>query len=105
MSTGPNKPERPTALGPRRGITPAPDEDRDPIDTPTAAPAPAATPAPSRPPRTSGRRAERVPVVGLSTRVSQDVSDLIAQVSDEDGLTVRAVVEQAIRATYGDRAS
>lgn len=103
MSTGMDKPERPTALGPRRGITPAPDEDRDPIDTP-APPAPAATPAPSRPPRPSGRRAERVPAVGLSTRVSQDVSDLIAQVSDEDGLTVRAVVENAIRATYGDRA-
>ena len=41
--------------------------------------------------------------VQFGTRISLPVRELIDEVSRRDGIKIREVVEQAIRAQYGDR--
>ena len=41
------------------------------------------------------------PTVQVNVRLSPATRDLIAEISDRDGLTIREVVEQAIEANWG----
>lgn len=77
--------DRPASL-PRRLPKPSPDERVDPVDPP----APAPSPSPKK-----GRKREMVTV--LSTRLSQDVQDILDRAVEEHGLTVRSAVEEAIK--------
>ena len=104
--------ERPASL--RRMPRPAPDERIDPVDY-RATPAASAPAAPSTPPQTTPARAttpepapsprrgrpRRELTAQFSTRLTPDVIALIDQAADREGTTIRDVVEQAIRRTWG----
>lgn len=105
MSNQPTKADRPSTL--KRAPRPAADERVDPVDyqpaTPTPAPRPTVTatstaPAVTAPPQ---KKARRAPTVPFSTRIAADVSELIDTAATEQDMTIRAVVEYAIRQTYG----
>lgn len=51
-----------------------------------------------------GRPRGRELTVPFSTRISQDVSELIDAISDEQGLTQRSIIEVAVREYWGARA-
>lgn len=117
------KPERPTSLA-RRAPRPAPDENVDPVDyspqattgdeptpatqrsekLPPTTHKPAEQPRPKRRPsekknhNTVGKREITVP---FSTRLTPEVVQLIDQATAETGMSQRAVVENAIRETWG----
>lgn len=102
--------ERPAVL--KRRPRAASDERIDPIsytppvEPPTAVRTPAEptdteSPAPTAAPATSSRGGysrRRQPTVQLGVRVAVDVSTLIDEISDEEDITARAVVENAVRA-------
>lgn len=104
--------ERPNSL--RRMPRPAPDERIDPVDY-RATPAASAPAAPSTPPQTTPTRPttpepapparrgrpRRELTAQFSTRLTPDVIALIDQAADREGTTIRDVVEQAIRRTWG----
>lgn len=117
--------DRPASLQ-RRRPTPAPDESIDPVDYQTK-PAPAVSNAaastrdlrnldrppvmalpsfepPAPLPSRRGRPRGRELTVPFSTRISQDISELIDAASDEQGLTQRSVIEIAVREYWGVRA-
>lgn len=117
--------DRPASLR-RRRPTPAPDESIDPVDyqtkpaptvsnaagstrdvrsldRPPMMPSPAFEPAAPSPSR-RGRPRGRELTVPFSTRISQDISELIDATSDEQGLTQRSVIEIAVREYWGVRA-
>lgn len=117
--------DRPASLQ-RRRPKPAPDESIDPVDyqASVAASAPSAAavtsnpridertsavtspplePATPMPPR-RGRPRGRELTVPFSTRISQDVSELIDAISDDQGVTQRSVIEIAVREYWGGRA-
>lgn len=107
--------ERPTSL--RRMPRPAPDERVDPVDyrAPAPAPAPSQTAAPATSSTTNARSAAAVEssptprrgrprrelTAQFSTRLTPEVIALIDQAADREGTTIRDVVEQAIRRTWG----
>ena len=104
--------ERPASL--RRMPRPAPDERIDPVDYRATAAA-SASAAPSTPPQTTPARATRPEpapsprrgrprrelTAQFSTRLTPHVIALIDQAADREGTTIRDVVEQAIRRTWG----
>ena len=102
--------ERPTSL--RRMPRPAPDERVDPVDYRAPAPAQAAAPTTSSTTARSAAAVESSPTprrgrprreltAQFSTRLTPDVIALIDQAADREGTTIRDVVEQAIRRTWG----
>ena len=102
--------DRPANL--RRPPRPAADERVDPVDyrapaAKTAAPAPAPAPAPSPastvdvPAPARRGRPRRELTAQFSTRLTPDVIELIDQAASQEGTTIRDVVEQAIRRTWG----
>lgn len=95
-----NLQDRPAALPARRRPQPAPDETVDPVDY---APAPAAqsvaAPAPAA--GTSRTKRKRELTFPFSTRISQDVQELLDAAVEAEGITVRDAVEQAIRTRWG----
>lgn len=103
--TQPAKAERPSSL--KRAPRPAADEKVDPVEyrgePPASTPVTLEPTQPDTAPTTgpSPKRARRAPTVPFSTRIADDVSQLIDKASAENDLTIRAVVEQAIRQTYG----
>jgi len=106
--------DRPTDLRARRRPQPAPDERVDPVDyrqsasaaptvpAPAPAPAPAPTPEPAAAPRRG--RPRREATIPFSTRLAPDVVELIdnAVASGEGEGTIRSVVEDAVRARFGN---
>lgn len=99
--------ERPTSL--RRTPRPAPDDRVDPVDyrAPASAPSTSSTTTArsvaagesSSVPRRGRPRRELT--AQFSTRLTPDVIALIDQAADREGTTIRDVVEQAIRRTWG----
>lgn len=85
--------ERPATL--RRTPRPAPDEAVDPVDT---APPLARTPSPAPAAPQRGRRREIT--VPFSTRVSPDVIELIDNAAAAGDMTIRAVIEEAVRSRW-----
>jgi hypothetical protein len=85
--------DRPGNLPPHKPTAPRPaaDHGEDPADLPAA-----------RRATSPGRAADdREIVVPFSTRVELSISDLVDQMAHERRMTKRAVVEHAIRETYG----
>jgi hypothetical protein len=111
--------ERPQTL--RRTPRPAPDERVDPVDVPipsmpTATPpstqasaAPAAQPegASGTPGTAAARRPgrpRREATVPFSTRLAPEYLQMIDEAAEREGLTIRAITEQAIAHRWGDKA-
>ncbi|MHA7294345.1 hypothetical protein [Arthrobacter sp. HLT1-21] len=90
--------DRPAALPARRRPQPAPDETVDPVDYSPAAQAVAAPAAAAGTTRTRRKRELTFP---FSTRISQDVQELLDAAVEAEGITVREAVEQAIRTRWG----
>ncbi|WIB65932.1 hypothetical protein [Curtobacterium sp. MCBD17_040] len=103
------KPERPGDLRTRRRPQAAADERVDPVDYRQTEPAPTATPTPApvesspTPPAPRRGRPRREVTVPFSTRLALDVQDLIDAAVDGGEGTIRSVVEEAIRAKYGEQ--
>jgi hypothetical protein len=101
------KPERPGDLRTRRRPQAAADERVDPVDYRQAEPSPTPIPAPASPNATSPAprrgRPRREVTVPFSTRLALDVQDLIDAAVDGGEGTIRSVVEEAIRAKYGQQ--
>jgi hypothetical protein len=103
------KQERPPAL-PKRPIRPAPDEGIDPVDVPPVSTKEKKAPTRTRKVVASAQVAgaldmpapkqQPVAVFPFSTRLSQEVMDILKTVTDT-GVSQRAAVEHAIRKTYG----
>src|SRR5699024_6772378 len=113
--------ERPQSL--RRAPRPAPDERIDPVDTPSsvridAAPTvdqvkeratQAETPirtadvTPEPPVRRLGRP-RREATVPFSTRLTPEALQIIDEAAAREGLTIRAVIEQAVAHRWGGKA-
>ena len=105
--------DRPATL--RRMPRPAPDERVDPVDyrstppaltptSPATMPAAPQNPEASKPePAAPARRGRprRELTAQFSTRLTPEVIALIDQAADREGTTIRDVVEQAIRRTWG----
>ncbi len=102
------KPERPGDLRARRRPQAAADERVDPVDyrqrdeAPTPAPVVPSVPAQPAPAPRRGRPRREV-TVPFSTRLALDVQDLIDAAVDGGEGTIRSVVEEAIRAKYGEQ--
>lgn len=90
--------DRPAALPARRRPQPAPDETVDPVDYAPAAQAVAA-PAPAA--ATTRTKRKRELTFPFSTRISQDVQELLDAAVEAEAITVREAVEQAIRTRWG----
>ncbi len=84
--------DRPVSL-PRRRPQPSPDERIDPVDP---------TPVPQQQFSSKPVRArKREIVLPLSTRISQEVQDILDDAVESNGITVRQAVEDAIRSHWG----
>ncbi|MBG6184665.1 hypothetical protein IWX65_002643 [Arthrobacter sp. CAN_A214] len=97
-----NLPDRPSALT-RRGPRPAPDETVDPVHfVPSSRQdlAPAAVSRPQEPAIKPAKR-KRELTFPFSTRLSEDVQDILDKAVESEGITVREAVEQAIRSRWG----
>ena len=108
--------ERPQTL--RRTPRPAPDERVDPVDVPLPSPPPPppkATAAPAAQPEaasgTPGAASARRPgrprreaTVPFSTRLAPEYLQMIDEAAEREGLTIRAITEQAIAHRWGDKA-
>lgn len=100
--------DRPAEL--RRKPKPAADETVDPVNYtgPTLNPS-KSTERPqngtneraNQAPEPARRRSRREVTFPFSTRLSQEVQDVLDKAVDREGLTVREAVEQAIRKTWG----
>lgn len=91
-----NLQDRPSVLT-RRRPQPAPDETVDPVDYTPSAQRVAAEPAVGNV-RAKRKRELTFP---FSTRLSQDVQELLDAAVEAEGITVREAVEQAIRTRWG----
>lgn len=89
--------DRPASL-PRRKPQPSPDERVDPVDPPAAVSAP-----PQQVSKPAGRGRKREIVTVLSTRLSQEVQDILDTAVDTNAITVRQAVEEAIRGYWGTK--
>lgn len=90
--------DRPAALPARRRPQPAPDETVDPVDY---APAAQAVAAPTPVAATARTKRKREATFPFSTRISQDVQEILDAAVEAEGITVREAVEQAIRTRWG----
>ena len=106
--TLPDRPQRPQRTAP----VPAPDANVDPIDYPYEGAAPSIPVerkvAPKKP---TTARVSDVPkqtkeaTVQLGDRVAASIDSLIAATKERTGMTRRAIIERAIRETWGDSAT
>lgn len=91
--------DRPAKLA-RRIPQPAPDERIDPIEIVTKEAKPSSEGQPSAMSRRSRKREITVP---LGTRISLEADQLLSDAVAETGLTIRAVLEEAIISRWKER--
>ncbi len=97
-----NLPDRPPALT-RRSPRPAPDETVDPVHfVPPGEQAPAATVVKQETAEKAVKRRREL-TFPFSTRLSQEVQEILDRAVDAEGITVREAVEQAIRSRWGSQ--
>lgn len=104
-----DQPERPTTLkrAPKSPPRPAPDSGVDPIDATPQAPAETAPAsavedvAPTTPATASPRQA----TIPISTRLSEEVNNILQAAINKNGLKVRGAIEEAIRYRWGNENS
>lgn len=97
VASGPTKPEEPASAGGGvAAVTPVAEP-----TPPTQAPARQAKPAKASNAAQNRKTARREVTFPLSTRLSQEVIDVLYAAAEDEGISVREAIEQAIKSRWG----
>lgn len=93
--------DRPDVLQ-RRGPKPAPDERLDPVDIAPPALRQPVQPAEQLPPKPAGKK-KREATIAIGPRISVSVMEILDRAVDEEGISQRQAIEEAIIARWGKK--
>lgn len=91
--------DRPDILQ-RRGPKPAPDERLDPVDVAPSALRQQAPPIVQQQPKPAGKK-KREATIAIGPRISVSVMEILDRAVEEEGISQRQAIEEAIIARWG----